>query len=398
MKLATRVGRIQPSPTLAITNKAKQMKAQGIDVVGFGAGEPDFDTPDHIKAVAKKALDDGYTKYTPVPGSPELKDAIIAKLKRDNGLEYKRENIIVSLGRSTRSSTSPARSSRRGRGGHPAPYWGLVPGHRAPGGRDAGDRGGEAIHRLQDHPRTTGEGDHEEDEALRAEQPLESHGRRLLEGRARGAGPGDREEGHRRPVGRDLREAGVRRLSGSSPSPPWGEEIKKRTILVKRAVQVALDDGVAHRLRGGGQGPRGGDEQHPEPEHEQPGVVLRQGVHRGAHGSQEFQKAWVAEFDRRAPFIVERLNRMPACRACCPRERSTSSRTSPAATGRRLRPGRRSTTPRTSRAYLLDEHNVASVPRRRLRDDACQRLSYAMSMKNIEKGIDRIEQAVKSLK
>lgn len=68
MKLAKRVGRIQPSPTLAITNKAKQMKAQGIDVVGFGAGEPDFDTPDHIKAAAKKALDDGYTKYTPSRG------------------------------------------------------------------------------------------------------------------------------------------------------------------------------------------------------------------------------------------------------------------------------------------------------------------------------------------
>src|SRR5660397_224264 len=98
MKLAKRVGKIQPSPTLAITNKAKQMKAQGIDVVGFGAGEPDFDTPDHIKAVAKKELQHGYTKYTPVPGSPELKDAIIAKLKRDSGLEYKRENIIVSLG------------------------------------------------------------------------------------------------------------------------------------------------------------------------------------------------------------------------------------------------------------------------------------------------------------
>ena len=82
-------------PTLAITSKAKAMKAEGIDVVGFGAGEPDFDTPEHIKAVAKKALDNGYTKYTPVPGTPELKDAVIAKFRRDNGLEYKRENIIV---------------------------------------------------------------------------------------------------------------------------------------------------------------------------------------------------------------------------------------------------------------------------------------------------------------
>jgi aspartate aminotransferase len=98
MKLARRVASIQPSPTLAITSKAKAMKAEGIDVVGFGAGEPDFDTPEHIKAVAKKALDEGYTKYTPVPGSPQLKDAVIAKFKRDNGLEYKRENIIVSVG------------------------------------------------------------------------------------------------------------------------------------------------------------------------------------------------------------------------------------------------------------------------------------------------------------
>jgi aspartate aminotransferase len=98
MKLARRVASIQPSPTLAITSKAKAMKAEGIDVVGFGAGEPDFDTPAHIKAVAKKALDDGYTKYTPVPGSPQLKDAIIAKFQRDNGLEYQRENIIVSVG------------------------------------------------------------------------------------------------------------------------------------------------------------------------------------------------------------------------------------------------------------------------------------------------------------
>ena len=69
MKLAKRVGRIQPSPTLAITNKAKQMKAQGIDVVGFGAGEPDFDTPDHIKAAAKKASTTG-TRSTPPSRGP----------------------------------------------------------------------------------------------------------------------------------------------------------------------------------------------------------------------------------------------------------------------------------------------------------------------------------------
>lgn len=98
MKLASRVKYLKPSPTLAITAKAKAMKAEGRDVVDFGAGEPDFDTPDNIKAAAIKAIEAGFTKYTPVGGINELKDAIIAKLKRDNRLEYEREEIIVSCG------------------------------------------------------------------------------------------------------------------------------------------------------------------------------------------------------------------------------------------------------------------------------------------------------------
>ncbi|MBN2720825.1 MAG: pyridoxal phosphate-dependent aminotransferase [Proteobacteria bacterium] len=98
MDLAKRVSKIKPSPTLAIDAKAKQMKADGIDVVGFGAGEPDFDTPEHIKQAAIDALLGGMTKYTPVPGTLAAKDAIRAKLKRDQGLEYARDQIIVSCG------------------------------------------------------------------------------------------------------------------------------------------------------------------------------------------------------------------------------------------------------------------------------------------------------------
>ncbi len=98
MDLARRVSQIKPSPTLAIDARAKQMKAEGIDVIGFGAGEPDFDTPDHIKKAAVDALAAGMTKYTPVPGTLPAKDAILAKLKRDQGLEYAREQIIISCG------------------------------------------------------------------------------------------------------------------------------------------------------------------------------------------------------------------------------------------------------------------------------------------------------------
>ncbi|MBI3420171.1 MAG: pyridoxal phosphate-dependent aminotransferase [Proteobacteria bacterium] len=96
--LAQRLARIQPSPTLAVTQKAAELKSAGRDVIGLGAGEPDFDTPDHIKAAAIDAIHKGQTKYTAVDGTPALKKAIIAKFKRENGLEYTPDQIIVSCG------------------------------------------------------------------------------------------------------------------------------------------------------------------------------------------------------------------------------------------------------------------------------------------------------------
>lgn len=98
MRLSKRVSSIGSSPTLGITAKAKKMQAEGIDIIGFGAGEPDFDTPANIKEAAKKAIDAGFTKYTPPSGIPELKVAICEKFKRDNDLDYEPEEIIVSCG------------------------------------------------------------------------------------------------------------------------------------------------------------------------------------------------------------------------------------------------------------------------------------------------------------
>jgi aspartate aminotransferase len=96
--LSRRAASLKPSPTLAISAKEKALKAQGVDIAGFGAGEPDFDTPAHIKEAAIKAINDNFTRYTPVTGIDPLKDAIIEKFSRDNGLAYKREEVIVSCG------------------------------------------------------------------------------------------------------------------------------------------------------------------------------------------------------------------------------------------------------------------------------------------------------------
>jgi aspartate aminotransferase len=98
IRLASRVLRIKPSPTLAVDARAKELKAQGKDVIGLGAGEPDFDTPAHIKEAAIKAIRDGFTKYTAVDGIPSLKQAIVAKFKRDNGLDFTPDQVLVSVG------------------------------------------------------------------------------------------------------------------------------------------------------------------------------------------------------------------------------------------------------------------------------------------------------------
>ncbi|MSO85427.1 MAG: pyridoxal phosphate-dependent aminotransferase [Rhodospirillales bacterium] len=96
--LAQRLARIKPSPTIAVSQKARQLKAEGRDVIGLGAGEPDFDTPDHIKAAAKAAIDRGETKYTDVQGTLALRQAIAAKFSRENGLSYTPDQITVGTG------------------------------------------------------------------------------------------------------------------------------------------------------------------------------------------------------------------------------------------------------------------------------------------------------------
>ncbi|MES2407605.1 MAG: pyridoxal phosphate-dependent aminotransferase [Pseudomonadota bacterium] len=98
MELSKRVQAIKPSPTLAVTARAAKLKAEGKDIIGLGAGEPDFDTPQHIKDAAVDAIARGFTKYTPVGGTPSLKQAVINKFKRDNGLDYTAKQILVSCG------------------------------------------------------------------------------------------------------------------------------------------------------------------------------------------------------------------------------------------------------------------------------------------------------------
>ena len=123
-QLSNRLQRLAPSATLAMSQKSAEMKAQGIDVINMSVGEPDFNTPDHIKTAAKQAIDDNYSRYSPVPGYPDLRKAIVAKLKNENGLDYSINEVLVSNGaKQSVCNTIMALVNDGEEVIIPAPYW-----------------------------------------------------------------------------------------------------------------------------------------------------------------------------------------------------------------------------------------------------------------------------------
>ncbi len=397
MKLAKRVGRIQPSPTLAITSKAKAMKAQGIDVVGFGAGEPDFDTPVHIKEIAKKALDAGYTKYTPVPGSPELKDAVIAKLKRDNGLEYRRENIIVSLG--AKHSIYNVAQALLNKGDEvivPSPYWVSYPDialladatpvivktKQENGFKMTPAQLSRAINKktklvvLNSPSNPTGAAYAKEELAKLAEVIVKKDVTVLSD-----------------EIYEKLVYDGFQFASIAS----FGEEIKRRTILVNglskafsmtgwRIGYVAADKDLVAAMNN-----------IQSQSTSNPVSFCDKAAIEALNGPQDFMKDWVAEFDKRRRYIVERLNAIPGVSCLLPQGAFYVFPNFAKVYGKKTPSGKKIANSSDLAAYLLEEHKVASVPGVAFGEDACQRLSYATSMANIVKGIDRIEAAIKAL-
>ena len=123
-QLSERLNRLAPSATLAMSQKSGEMKAQGIDVINLSVGEPDFNTPDHIKDAAKRAIDENFSRYSPVPGYMDLREAIVAKLKNENGLDYSVNEVLVSNGaKQSVCNTVMALVNDGEEVIIPAPYW-----------------------------------------------------------------------------------------------------------------------------------------------------------------------------------------------------------------------------------------------------------------------------------
>ncbi|MCW5829994.1 MAG: pyridoxal phosphate-dependent aminotransferase [Deltaproteobacteria bacterium] len=399
LKLASRNARIQPSATLAITAKANELKAKGIDVVGFGAGEPDFDTPDHIKQAAKTALDKGQTKYTPVGGTKELKETVCAKFRRDYGLDYTPAEILISVGgKHSLFNIFMALVEEGDEVIIPAPYWVSYPEMVAfcggtpvcvptkesngfcmtPAELEAAITPRTKIFILNSPSNPTG-GMYSEEHIRALAAVLEKHPDIWI-------------------VSDDIYEKltydGMRFFSIATISPAW----KARTIVCNGMSKAYSMTGWRIGFTAAPKDLTSAMDTIQGQSTSNPTSIAQAASVAGLSGDHSFLTAWVAEFDRRRRYIVERLNRIPGISCFTPKGAFYAFPNISGLLGKKTPSGKTLTDSMGVAAWLIEEHNVAVVPGAPFGAEGFMRLSYATSMEQITKGLDRIETAAKSLK
>jgi len=393
MKLSKRASSIGASPTLAITAKAKKMQAEGIDVVGFGAGEPDFDTPMNVKEAAKKAIDAGFTKYTPTSGIPELKAAICEKFKKDNGLDYEPGEVLVSCG--AKHSIFNAVLTLCEEGDEvilPAPYWVSYP--------EMIKLVGAKLVVL----RTT----HQSGLKVTPEQLRKAITPRtklfILNSPSNPTGMVySREE--LRALGKILAEAGVccisdeiyekitydgkEHVSIASLSP----EMKKLTIVVNGVSKPYSMTGWRIGYAAGPKEVIQAMSNLQDHSTSNPTSISQKAALEALKGPQESVRKMVKAFAERRDYIVKRLNSIEGINCLTPEGAFYAFPNVSKLFGRKY--GKHVIKDSFSLTeLLLTEAKVAVVPGAVFGDDHYLRLSYATSMKDIERGMDRIEEFV----
>ncbi|HYA11621.1 MAG TPA: pyridoxal phosphate-dependent aminotransferase [Thermodesulfovibrionales bacterium] len=392
--LSERAKRIKPSPTLSIDSKAKAMKASGVDIVNFGVGEPDFDTPENIKEAAIKAIKEGFTKYTPVGGIDPLKDAIIEKFSRDNNLNYTREEIIVSCG--AKHSLYNIAQALLNPGDEvliPSPYWVSYPDQVLL--NDA----------IPVFVKT-----YESDSFMLRPEAIESSITKK-----------------------------TKALILNSPSNPTGLTYDRKTLekiaeVVFRYGIFVISDEIYEKLTYDGfkhvsiasfdneiktivvnglsksyamTGWRIGYAAGPKElikamtniqsqSTSNPTSIAQKAAVEALRGPQDFITVMLAEFDKRRRFLINELNSVPGMSCLAPTGAFYAFPNTSKLYGKSA--GKRMISSSSDLAlYLLEEAKVALVHGDAFGDDDYVRLSYATSIEEIKKGVDRIKEAVSRL-
>lgn len=396
MKLSSRISAIKPSPTLAITVKANALRAEGRNIISFGAGEPDFDTPVNIKMAAIKAIEEGFTKYTPVDGIVDLKDAIIQKLLKDNQLRYSRSQIVVSCGaKHTLYNLCQVLFEEGDEVIIPSPYW-----------------------------------------VSYLDMVILSGARPVILGSAESQGFKIQPDELEKTITKNTKAVIINSPSNPSGAVYTAHELEALAeILVKKGIFVISDDIYEKIVYDGRQfkniaslsdtlkemtvvvngvsktysmtGWRIGYAAGPEEiiaamtklqsqNTSNPTSIAQKAAVEALTGPQDSVGEMVEEFRKRRNAIVDKLNAIPGISCMLPQGAFYVFPDVSALFGKSYKGAVISNSSDFS-AYLLDEANVAVVPGVDFGHDNHIRLSYATSMKNIEEGMERIRNAVMEL-
>ncbi len=396
MKFAERVTRIKPSPTFAAAAKAAAMRAKGIEVISFAQGEPDFDTPDNIKEAAYKAIREGITKYTPASGFPDLKDAIIQKFKRDNGLTYDRSQVFASAGaKLIIYNLAQALFQAGDEVIVPAPYWVsytdivllmdatpvVVQTAEARDFKMTVDQLKEAV-----TPRT---------KAIILNSPCNPTGatytadelralvevllpRKILI------------------VADDIYEKFVYDGTVFTSIASLGKEVQDQTVVINGVSKTYSMTGWRIGYAAGSADLIAAMDKVQTQNVSNPVSFCQKAAVEALAGPQDSVPKMVAEFDRRRKYIVQRLNAMPGVKCAMPKGAFYVFPNITGLFGKKW--GDRVISNSSDVTDLiLEEAKVAVVAGSGFGNDQHIRFSYATSMANIEKGMDRIQEALKKL-
>ena len=397
MRLSKKTYSVKPSPTLAIDAKAKSLKASGVDVISFGVGEPDFDTPENIKEAAIKAIRSGFTKYTPVGGTDELKTAIIEKLKKDNGLIYEKNEIIVSCGaKHCLYNIAEALYDAGDEVILPAPYWVSYPDQIVLNGAVPVIVKTDEGNAFKITPEILKANLSKKTKALILNSPSNPTGlaydRKSLEAIAEIAVKHDfyiiSDEIYEKLIYDGFEHVSIASL---------GDEIKQRTLVVNGISKSYAMTGWRIGFAAGPKDIINAMTNIQSQSTSNPASISQKAAVEALTGTQNFILEMVSEFDKRRKYMVERLNSIKGVSCIKPVGAFYAFPNVSSYYGKSFK-GNSIKSSMDLSAYLLDEAKVAVVPGAAFGDDRYIRLSYATSMENIQKGLDRIESALSNLR
>ncbi len=397
MKFAQRVDRIKPSPTFAAAAKANAMRAKGIDIISFAQGEPDFDTPDNIKEAAYKAIREGITKYTPAAGFPDLKDAIIDKFKRDNGLAYDRSQVFASAGaKLILYNLAQVLFEAGDEVIVPAPYWVsytdiillmdatpvVIPTTEQQGFKLSSQQLKAAI-----TPRTRAiilnspcnpTGATYTAEELKSLMEILIPKKILI-------------------IADDIYEKFLYDGTVFTSIASLGKEVQNQTIVVNGVSKTYSMTGWRIGYAAGSAEIMAAMDKIQTQNVSNPVSFCQKAAVEALAGPQDSVQKMITEFDKRRKYIVQRLNAMPGVTCSLPKGAFYVFPNVTGLFGKKW--GERKITNSSDvQNFILEEAHVAVVAGAAFGNDNYIRFSYATSTGNIEKGMDRIQEALKKLR